>query len=113
MAYIIEDIFSPVSGPRNKLFVAGDNASRRIVLQREGTPELHLSPAQAHELLSALHSYAAIYGYPYDDRERIRKGFSDPPDPRAAEIEASKGLAGAGGTAPDLEYIPRRQSETQ
>ena len=30
----------------------------------------------------------------------------------SAEIEAGKWLAGAGGTAPDLEYIPRRQSET-
>ena len=79
MAYIIEDIYSPTSGLKNKLFIAGDNGAKRIILQKEGTPELHLSARQAHELLSALHSYAMVFGYPYDDRERVRKGFVETP----------------------------------
>ena len=70
MAFIIENIPSPIAGGGHSLVVARDSAAGRVVIQKNGTPEIHLDAAQTHLLLKALH----ILGFPYDDREQIRTG---------------------------------------
>ena len=74
MAFIIENIHSPIAGDGHSLVVTRDSATRRLVLAKNGTPELHLNAVQTHELLKALHTEALILGFPYDDRQQIRKG---------------------------------------
>ena len=74
MAFIIENIHSPIAGGGHSLVVARDSAAGRVVIQKNGTPEIHLDAAQTHLLLKALHIQAHILGFPYDDREQIRTG---------------------------------------
>ena len=74
MAFIIENIHSPIAGGGHSLVVTRDSATRRLVLAKNGTPELHLDAAQTHELLKALHTEALILGFAQDDHQQIRKG---------------------------------------
>ena len=74
MAFIIENIHSPIASGGHSLVVSRDSATRRVVLAKNGTPELHLDAAQTHELLKALHTEALILGFAHDNRRQIRKG---------------------------------------
>ena len=40
MAFIIENIHSPIAGDGHSLVVTRDTATRRVVLAKNGTPEL-------------------------------------------------------------------------
>ena len=54
-----------------------------------------------------------IYAMESDLTEKIKSGFGEIIDNqvRKGGIEAARWLAAAGGSEPDMEYIPRRRSE--